>query len=551
MTMKGKLVSMTLLAMTAIVSAACSSGGGGSQAAREEIIPYWLERRAPAAMEPAPAPAPMPARAAEPAPAPMATGTCANYRPAVGGNQSIAEAAFPTGDKRTSAILLQQVMPRQVRAGQNYDYEIHVTNITGGTLQNVVVNGESMQNMNIVSSTPTAGRGSSGNVQWVVGDLASCKTQIIKVTATATSIGNASNCLSVSYNNTLCASLEVVQPALALVKSMSPAQGSVCDPITVNFEVKNTGSGVAENVVIKDELPAGVTTADGKTTVELPVGTLAAGQSATRSVQVKAAKPGRFENNAQAMASGGLTANSNTVATVLTQPALAVSIKCPERVFLGRDICYEVTVRNTGDGPSNNTILSANLPAGTTFARASDGGAPAGAGVSWNLGTLAAGATKTVTFCVAGGTAGQLATTATVNGACAAQQTANCAVKLEGIPAILVECIDVEDPDEVGTTETYIITVTNQGSAPGTGIKVVAEIPTQMSFVSATGATAGTNQGQTVTFTPLPSLAPKAKAEWRVVVKANQPGDVRFRLKVTSDQFSTPIEETESTNLYQ
>lgn len=545
MTLK-KLVSMGLLATVATVTAACSSTGNDA-AAREEIIPYWLERKLPEGM-----PAPAPVAKVEPvAAAPAPTGNCANYRPAMGANQNLAEMAFPTGDKRTSAVMVQQVMPKQVRAGANYEYEIHVTNITAGTLQNVVVNGESMSNMNIVSSVPPAGRSSAGNAQWVVGDLASCKTSIIKVTAVAPAVGNASNCLSVSYNNTLCASLEVVQPALALVKTMSPADGLICDPVTVNFEVKNTGSGAATNVVIKDQLPGGMTTMDGKTAIEIPVGTLAAGQSATRSVQVKATQKGRFENDAQAMADGGLTATSGKAAVMLKQPVLALAIKCPTRVFLGRDVCYEVTVNNTGDAPSNNTILSANMPAGATFVRASDGGAPAGAGVSWNIGTVPAGGSKTVTFCVKPGAAGAYAVTATVNGNCANQATANCSTNLEGIPAILVECIDVDDPDEVGTDETYIITVTNQGTAPGTGIKVVATIPAEMSYLSSSGATTGTANGQVVTFAPLPSLAPKAKAEWRVVVKANKPGDVRFRIQVTSDQFTVPIEETESTNLYQ
>lgn len=540
-----KLVSLGLLATVATVTAACSSTGHDAEA-REEIIPYWLERKMP---EGAPAPAPRVEPAA--APAPVATGNCMNYRPAVGANHNIAEMAFPTGDKRTSAVMVQQVMPKQVRAGANYEYEIHVTNITNGTLQNVVVNGESMSNMNIVSSVPPAGRSSAGTAQWIVGDLASCKTSVIKVTAVAPAVGNASNCLSVSYNNTLCASLEVVQPALALVKTMSPAEGLICDPVTVNFEVKNTGSGPATNVVIKDTLPAGMTTADGKTAVEFPVGTLAAGQTATRSVQVKAGQKGRFENDAQATADGGLTATSGKAAVTLKQPVLALGVKCPNRVFIGRDVCYEVTVNNTGDAPSNNTMLTANMPAGSVFVRASDAGAQSGAGVSWNLGTVPAGGSKTVTFCVKPGAAGAYAVTATVNGNCANQATANCSTNLEGIPAILVECVDDPDPVEVGGQTTYTIIVTNQGSAPGTGIKVVAELPTQEDFVSGSGTTAVTANGKTVTMAPVATLAPKATATWKVVIKANASGDVRFRIKVTSDQFSNPIEETESTNLYQ
>ena len=48
----------------------------------------------------------------------------------------------------------------------------------------------------------------------------------------------------------------------------------------------------------------------------------------------------------------------------------------------------------------------------------------------------------------------------------------------------------------------------------------------------------------------LPVLQPGARAEWQVVVKAVKAGDVRFKVEMTSDQLSRPVEETEATNLY-
>jgi hypothetical protein len=72
-----------------------------------------------------------------------------------------------------------------------------------------------------------------------------------------------------------------------------------------------------------------------------------------------------------------------------------------------------------------------------------------------------------------------------------------------------------------------------------------------MQFVSGAGATPVTAAGQVVTMTSLASLAPGAKAEWRIVVKAKSAQDARSRWEMTSDQFRTPIIETESSNLYE
>ena len=134
----------------------------------------------------------------------------------------------------------------------------------------------------------------------------------------------------------------------------------------------------------------------------------------------------------------------------------------------------------------------------------------------------------------------------TVNGDAAAKPPA--------IPAIRLEMGDVEDPVLLGDTATYVITATNQGSATGTNIKVVAVMEPKAQYVSSEGATEGTlrkvKRWDAVVFSPLPSLTPKAKAIWKVVVKAVKPGDVRFVVSLTSGQLRRPVKETEATNFY-
>ena len=117
--------------------------------------------------------------------------------------------------------------------------------------------------------------------------------------------------------------------------------------------------------------------------------------------------------------------------------------------------------------------------------------------------------------------------------------------------AILLEVIDVDDPIRVGDNETYVITVTNQGSAPAQNVRIVCNLEQQHVFQTATGSTSGSHRGGTVTFEPLASLAPKAKATWRVVVKAGGAADARFKVAMTSNMIQRPVEETESTHFYE
>jgi uncharacterized repeat protein (TIGR01451 family) len=490
-----------------------------------------------------------PAPAEQPAPA-RSSGSWGGgwYTPNAPG-MNVSGLAFPTGDAKTSAVILHQVMPREVTLNSPFDYEYHVTNLTDGTLQNVNLVLESTQNLDIISADPAASAG-AGRAMWMLGELGPRETKVVKVNARAGSVGAAANCATVSYNNVLCAGTNVVQPALALTKTATETARLGCDPIQYVFEVRNTGTGIARNVVLTDNLPNGVVTTDGQTNLNIPLGDLGPGEGKKITVNAKANSTGRFDNNASAAADGGLTANSNTVSTMVTQARLAMGANCTDKTFIGRNFTHSYTIRNVGDAACDNTVATIALPAGASYVD-STGGSLQGGNVVFNLGTMAPNAERTIEVKMSASSAGTFRSSATVSCPCSESASANCETVMTGIPAILLEVIDLDDPIEVGSQETYVITVTNQGSAQDTNIRIAVELPAEQEFVSAGGATQGSVNGRSITFAPLASLAPKAKAEWRVVVKALQAGDVRFAVEMTSDQLTRPVRETEATNLYQ
>jgi hypothetical protein len=46
-------------------------------------------------------------------------------------------------------------------------------------------------------------------------------------------------------------------------------------------------------------------------------------------------------------------------------------------------------------------------------------------------------------------------------------------------------------------------------------------------------------------------LEPNTKATWRIVCRATSPGGVRFKVNMTSDVLSRPIDVTKATYLYE
>ncbi len=458
--------------------------------------------------------------------------------------------AFPTGDAKTSAVCLEKGLPHEVRLNQPFDFMLVVTNLTSNDLQEVVVTDDLGDNFKFNSSDPRADVNPGGVLTWALGTLGAGESVTIRANGTAMAEGSVCNCASVSYNTLLCACVPVVEPRLKLTKT-GPSEVLKCEEIVYRFEVSNTGTGSIDNVKITDPLPSGLTAAGGGQMLTFNAGTLAPGASKPFSARVTAERTGRFENKATATGDGGMTATSGVVTTVVRQPVLTITKTCPGLQFIGRPLDYSITVTNTGDGDARDTVLEDVLPAGTTFVRASEGGRVVGNKVVWDLGTMAPKASRTVTMRLNPAGAGMYRNTASAMAYCAATVTDSCSSEVTGIPAILLEVIDIDDPIEVGDNETYVITVTNQGSAPDTNIQIVCTLENAQQYVSSSGATRGSARGQVITFAPLPSLAAQEKAVFRVVAKCVSAGDIRFSVQMTSDQLTRPVEETEATNIYE
>ncbi|MCZ6682566.1 MAG: DUF11 domain-containing protein [Planctomycetota bacterium] len=335
-------------------------------------------------------------------------------------------------------------------------------------------------------------------------------------------------------------------PEIKLEKSC-PSEVMICDPITYDIVVRNTGDMRATNVKITDQLPDGLTTERGGSAISINVGDLGPGKSRRFTYSARASKTGSFSNTAVATGDEGLRAEAGSQ-VVVRKPALVVTKKGPAMRYLGRPAKFEITVANQGDAPARNTVLVDSRDGGKVK-EVGDGGRSAGGKVTWTLGTIEPGASRTVSLTIKPTRIGTLRNTATATAYCA-EASASAEMKVEGIPAILLECVDNPDPIEIDGNVTYTITVTNQGSAVGTNIAIVCTLPKEQEHVSSTGPTKAVSKGKKVTFAPLATLAPKASVVYKVTVKGIAEGDVRFKVSLNSDQMTSPAEETESTRIY-
>jgi uncharacterized repeat protein (TIGR01451 family) len=232
------------------------------------------------------------------------------------------------------------------------------------------------------------------------------------------------------------------------------------------------------------------------------------------------------------------------------KPELAIECSVPSQTLVGRRFDVFLTVTNKGTATESKTTLLLPTPAEAALTGAAVQGGNTNGDSVWTIADLQPGAAKMVCATFISRQPALLAFNATAQGASGSEAATRCATQVTGIPAILLETADLEDPVEVGKEVIYEIKVTNQGSAPGTNLKVVCNLPDSEEFVSGSGPTPVRAQERAVRMETLPVLAPKAQAVWRVIVKALKPDDARFKVFVSSDQFQQPIQKDEATQLY-
>ncbi|MFK0521407.1 hypothetical protein ACINKY_04275 [Paenibacillus illinoisensis] len=222
-------------------------------------------------------------------------------------------------------------------------------------------------------------------------------------------------------SNTL--TFPVSSPNVAVVKSTTSTAAAVGDTVTYSILVTNSGIAPVNNIQLSDPIPAGASFVTGSVTVNgvaqpaanpaggISLGTLAPGASATItfSIRVDTIPPsGQLSNRSTVSFTSGAfssTTFSNTVVTPVFQPILAATkTASTQNATVGDTVSYTVTVANTGNyGAQIN--LTDNIPAGTILVPNSVivNGQPlpaANPATGISAGTVAAGATTTITFSV-------------------------------------------------------------------------------------------------------------------------------------------------------
>jgi uncharacterized repeat protein (TIGR01451 family) len=216
------------------------------------------------------------------------------------------------------------------------------------------------------------------------------------------------------------------------------------------------------------------------------------------------------------------------------------------------EVGFELEVTNPGSAVSTGVQIVDTLPSGLDFVSASEGGTwdVSTRTITWRLNTVAPGGRSIVAYRVKAREVGEQPHKAVVQAERGGEAKAESIFNVEGVPALQLEVVDLDDPIEVGGELIYEIRVKNQGSGPCTNIQILAQLPDGLQFREASGPVTYRPTATGVIFDPLPKLASKADVVYRVKVKGVAPGDYRFKAQMTCEQLRQPVNKEESSRVY-
>jgi uncharacterized repeat protein (TIGR01451 family) len=455
----------------------------------------------------------------------------------------------PAAGRAVPSVSIETVAPETVPFGQPVSYEIVVKNLGAAPVTGVRVDEEFVGGAKLVSADP-AGEASGDRVAWALGTLNAGDEKRIKVGVKPGPDGDLCTKPQLTYSSGSTLTVRVTRPNL-VVEAKVPEAAQVGDEVPVQIVIKNTGTGEAGKVLLKAILTDGLKHPEGND-IQAVLNKLAPGESQTLTLRVQAAGPGGQSCSLAATAEG--SAKAAALAKVdVRQPMLNLALAGPAKCVVKAEPTFTLEVANPGTSATEPVQVAAAFPEGLEFVSATEGGAydATTRTVSWKLPPAAPGSKKPLAVKTKSAVAGHLAVRAVAQAGPKLGARAEAVLQAEGVPALLFEVVNLENPIEVGKETTYEIKLVNTGTVACTNVRISAALSDGLIPGAVSGTVPHKVVGQSLVFEPVAKLPVKGELVVRVRAKGTTPGDHRFKVQLSCDQLRQPVVKEESTSFYQ
>lgn len=328
--------------------------------------------------------------------------------------------------------------------------------------------------------------------------------------------------------------VEVQEPQLKMAV-FGPKNVLYGETAVYTIQLTNPGTGTADDVGV--EFSYGARSLEKKL-----LGSLEPGEQREINVELTAQQAGELSVAAIATANGGLRAEAQQ--DVLVRRAeLDLRIIGSSLKYAGGVANYRVSVKNSGNATANGVVASILLPAG---AKLLTGSTDEAGRVSQNVGALIPGAERVIALQCQLTVPGENKVQAMASSEGGLEASKAFVTRVDSLADLKLNVSDPRGPTAVGDDAIYEVTIVNRGTKAAEKITIVGQFSEGIEPVKADGVTARLVPGQ-VLFNPIPRVEPGDEIKLKIIARANQAGNHRFRAKLNCSDPDTQLIAEETT----
>ena len=521
-------------------------------------------------------------------------------RPA--GRNNAADRRLEVGRGATSmtwtapGVSLDVTGPPSSSVGSQASFQVVVTNNGDMPLQNVTVSHRVPAPLEFVNSSFQATR-DRDNLQWNIGQLAAGQSETIIIDYKVLSSGSARNCFSVTsaeqVQDQACIDLNTTEPQLELNVS-GPTTTMVGQEVTYRISITNRSRSSLSGLIVKNTFDDGLKHAVAASPIERDLGTLGPGQTRDDiSVTFQVTRPGKLCQTVEVLSRGAIASKQSICLTVeqqKLQPAMKIEKRGPTTAKVGETIIFESLIINTGNAPLEKVTVIDTFERGLEPTRVSDGYQIEEDQLTWKFNQIAPGQTERLQVEVRCKEAVRACSRLTVTAdgglvmadeACVQISQADVVPPVTGPPVtggptapgtaplapsgqadnaevgdvLSLRVTDLRDEVPIGGTVVYEVTVTNLQNVPDANVVVIVTVPEGLAPTSGgVGIVAPSNPNigqRVIRFNPVAEIRPGESLIYRIPIQAEQAGQFRSQIRVTSDGQRRPLIKTEDSSVFQ
>ncbi|MEO8494636.1 MAG: hypothetical protein ABI614_06175 [Planctomycetota bacterium] len=323
-------------------------------------------------------------------------------------------------------------------------------------------------------------------------------------------------------------SLEGAQTPTLTLEKRAPNEISVGQAAPFKIIVRNVGNVTAHGVVVTDRVPQGTKlvtaspefTQSAEGAIAWQLGDLAPGDQAQVSIELMPLVEGEIGSVAQ------VTFRAQaSVRTISTKSELVAKHTGPEKVLIGEDVVFEITLTNPGSGATTGIIVEEDVPQGLAHV--------AGERLEYEVGTLRPKEEKHLQLILRADKAGIVTNLLRVKADGGLESTDQ--ITLEVIAPQLKVAIVGPRTRYLERQGTYEVAVSNPGTSTAYDIELVTFLPKGLKYVSADNK-GSYDPGRHAVYWSLAELAAEESGSVQLTALPIETGEQKLRVEGKANQ---------------